>query len=185
MPTSPVRPALAIAAAAAALAGCGSRAPTPVLSAHASHRFADGAYRYSACMRNHGVTNFPDPKVSIHNGGVSVIIAAAGVNLRSPQAMSAQKACQWLMPGPTTRPTQDQPGRTQAFLAFARCMRTRGVQRFPDPTSSGQLTRSMIESAGVDLRAPATLSAALACAPVTHGIITRADVERAINGSQP
>jgi hypothetical protein len=178
--------AVTAALAAAVLAGCASsHAPTPAPSAQANHKFADGAYRYSACMRSHGVPNFPDPKVSTHNGGVSVIIAVAGVDFKSPQAKSAQNACQGLMPAAAAaRPTQDQPGRTQAFLAFARCMRARGVQRFPDPTRDGQLSLSMINSAGVDLHAPTTLTAGLACAPVTHGIITRADVEQAINRNQ-
>jgi hypothetical protein len=187
MRTSQVRPALAMAAAAAALvAGCGSsHPPSPAPSAQATHNFAGDAYRYSACMRNHGVTNFPDPKVSTHNGGVSVIIAAGGVDFNSPQAKSAQNACQGLMPAAAAAgPTRDQPGRTQALLAFARCMRAGGVQRFPDPTSNGQLNLSMINSAGVDLHAPTTLTAGLACARVTHGIITRADVEQAISRNQ-
>jgi hypothetical protein len=136
-------------------------------------------------MRNHGVTNFPDPKVTTHNGGVSVIIAAGGVDFKSPQEKLAQNACQGLMPAPATAgPTQNQPGRVQALLAFARCMRARGVQRFPDPAGTGQLTLSMINSAGVDLHAPNTLTAGLACAPLTHGIITRANVEQAVNGNQ-
>ncbi len=186
MRTSQVGSALAMTAAAAVvLAGCGSsHAPTPAPSAQASHNFASGAYKYSACMRNHGVTNFPDPKVSTHNGGVSVIIAAGGVDFKSPQAKSAQIACQGLMPAAATRPTQAQPGRVQALLAFARCMRARGVQRFPDPAGTGQLTLSMINSAGVDLHAPNTLTAGLACAPLTHGIISRANVEQAVNGNQ-
>ena len=186
MRTSQVGSALAVTAAAAGLlAGCGSsHAPTPAPSAQAGHKFAAGAYRYADCMRNHGVTNFPDPQVSTHNGGVSVVIAAAGVDFNSPVEKSAQSACQSLLPAPATAPTQDQPGRVQAFLAFARCMRARGVQRFPDPTSNGQLTPSMLNSAGVDLHAPTTLTAGLACASVTHGIITRSDVVQAINHSQ-
>ena len=186
MRTSQVGSTLAVTVAAAVLlAGCGSsHAPTPAPSARANHDFVGGAYRYAACMRNHGVTNFPDPKVTTHNGAASVIIAAGGVDFKSPQAKLAQSACQSLLPAPATAPTQDQPGRVQAFLAFARCMRARGVQRFPDPTSNGQLTPSMLNSAGVDLHAPTTLTAGLACASVTHGIITRADVVQAINHSQ-
>lgn len=136
MRTSQIGPVLAATAAAAVLlAGCGSsHPPTPAPSAQASHKFAAGAYRYSACMRNHGVTNFPDPKVSTHNGGVSVMIAAAGVDFNSPVEKSAQSACQGLLPAPAVAgPTRGQPGRVQAFLAFARCMRARASSAFPIP----------------------------------------------------
>jgi hypothetical protein len=67
-------------------------------------------------------------------------------------------------------------------LAFARCLRRHGLARFPDPNSQGQITRQMISAAGIDLHQPAVLSAAKACVGVTHGVITQADVDRAING---
>jgi hypothetical protein len=40
----------------------------------------------------------------------------------------------------------------------------------------------MVTAAGIDLHQPGALQAGLACAPVTHGLITRAAVERAVNG---
>ncbi len=70
--------------------------------------------------------------------------------------------------------------RAQYMLAFARCLRSHGVQGFPDPTAQGQLTLEMIRAAGVDLQAPAFLAAAQACLGVTHGAITFQQVEQAI-----
>jgi hypothetical protein len=61
-------------------------------------------------------------------------------------------------------------------------MRAHDITEFPDPTNQGQLTLEMITSAGVDLHAPALLTAAKACLPASNGLITGADVERAING---
>lgn len=41
----------------------------------------------------------------------------------------------------------------------------------------------MIQQAGVDLHAPDVLPAARACIGVTHGAVTWANVERAVNGT--
>ena len=77
-----------------------------------------------------------------------------------------------------------QPTRTRLAdaLAFARCMRARGFTSFPDPTNQGQLTPQMVTAAGIDLHQPELLTAGLACVPVTHGLLTRAAIERAVNG---
>jgi len=53
------------------------------------------ALKYSACMRSHGVPNFPDPVFS--NGGAQLKIT--GIDPNSPQFAAAQKACQSLRPG--------------------------------------------------------------------------------------
>jgi len=50
------------------------------------------ALNYAACIRSHGVPNFPDPK--LHAGG--------GIDMEapnSPQFKTAQKACGHLLPG--------------------------------------------------------------------------------------
>jgi hypothetical protein len=52
-----------------------------------------------------------------------------------------------------------------------------------DPTAQGQLTLQMVHAAGDDLQAPSFLTAARACVGVTHGAITLADVQQAIQNS--
>jgi hypothetical protein len=105
----------------------------------------------------------------------------------SPDFKSAQKACAHILPGLSNGPTPEQTrAREEAIMAFARCMRRHGFPRFPDPTAQGQLTPAMLSKAGVDLQQPAIKPAADACVSVTHGIISRADVNQAIarpNGS--
>jgi len=49
----------------------------------------------AACIRSHGIPNFPDPTFS--GGGVHV--SQKGINLHSPQARAAEEACQSLIPG--------------------------------------------------------------------------------------
>ncbi len=54
--------------------------------------------KFSACMRAHGIANFPEPTVT--NGGVGLSIGGpGGPNPHSPQFQSAQQACRKLMPG--------------------------------------------------------------------------------------
>jgi hypothetical protein len=54
------------------------------------------ALKFSACMRSHGVPNFPDPQVSSRpGGGVAVRIGGQGSGLdpSSPAFKAAQQAC--------------------------------------------------------------------------------------------
>jgi hypothetical protein len=175
--------AVAIAAAAVLAAGCGSSSPKTSSAADPPQSIATAAYKYSACMRDHGVPDFPDPRVSSSGGQVSVrqmVPASAG---QSPQFKTAQKSCQSIMPGANINPTQvaaHQQAHKQVLLAFVRCLRAHGLPDFPDPNSQGQLTTQMISAAGIDLHQPAVLTAGKACVGVTRGAITVAQVEAAV-----
>ena len=93
---------------------------------------ADGA-KLSACMRKHGVTNFPDP-----NGqGVITIHSGMGIDPNSPAFQSARSVCQKLLPN-GGQPTPAQIAkRQQQMLAFSSCMRSHGIKDFPDPSNGG------------------------------------------------
>jgi hypothetical protein len=175
---------LTVASLALVAAACGSSTPHPS-SPTAAHDPANAAYQFSACMRNHGVNNFPDPKVSSSQSGsttISIDVPATLVK-SSPQFSAARQACRGLLPSPRDSGSPAQlHAREQEMLAFARCVRSHGFTNFPDPTSQGQLTVGMIHAAGVDLHAPDALPTARACIGVTHGLITPNDVARAING---
>jgi hypothetical protein len=56
------------------------------------------ALTYSACMRAHGLPNFPDPKAS-GDGGIGIGVGAKNVNPGSPQFKAAEHACHQLLPG--------------------------------------------------------------------------------------
>jgi hypothetical protein len=134
-------------------------------------------------MRSHGVSNFPDPQ--IHNGGRQIFLHITPSVTSSPAFKSAQKTCARYLPdgGANLQNTDDRRAHVEAMLAFARCVRSHGFSNFPDPNAQGQLDPSMITAAGINLHQPAVLHAGLACIGVTHGDITRADVEQAVNGS--
>jgi len=135
-------------------------------------------------MRDHGVTNFPDPQVTTTpgGGGGSIRQAAPAGAGRSPKFQAAQHACQGILPAPGSGGSGNQGPSKQVFLAFARCLRSHGVSDFPDPNAQGQLTLQMIDAAGVDLKAPSFLTAGKACVGVTHGQITLAMLVQAIDG---
>jgi hypothetical protein len=58
--------------------------------------------KHSACMRAHGITNYPDP--TLNNGQISMSLNSGNgpgdINTKTPQFQAAQKACQSLLPQP-------------------------------------------------------------------------------------
>ena len=57
------------------------------------------ALAFSACMRKHGLPDFPDPQF-LSGGRVALKISAgSGIDFQSAQFQAAQKACQGLLPG--------------------------------------------------------------------------------------
>ena len=164
-------------------AGCGSAGPGPSPGQSGSSDPGASAFRYADCMRSHGVTGFPDPRVHISGNEVSVMQALPASAAASPRFKSAQRACRGIIPAPGNASRSDQPGRKAALLAFARCMRTHGVSDFPDPNAQGQITRAMLSGAGFDLHSRPVLHAALNCVGVTHGAVTAAQVQSAVSGS--
>jgi hypothetical protein len=188
--TTPIR-ALRIAAAIVGLglfvAGCGSSSPGSSNSGSVK-TFTRAAFQYSSCMREHGLSSFPDPAMTDHDGQQVAYLSASIPVDPSPTYKSAQQSCRGILPTPSnasaTQRAQQQETREQRLVAFAKCLRGHGISNFPDPTTQGQLTLEMVSAAGVDLHAPTVLNAAEACIGTTNGTVTRADVERAITGSQ-
>ena len=125
-------------------------------------------------MRGHGVSNFPDP------GQPKDVLTKSEVN--SPRFQAAQNACVRLLPPRQPESAAAQRARKAAGLAFARCVRSHGFPGFPDPTATGELTPEMVTAAGINLHQPAVLQAGYACVGVTHGLLTRAAIARAVNG---
>jgi hypothetical protein len=180
------RVAVMVAGVAVVLSACGSSSNTSTTSSTPSPgSFVAKAYEYSACMRNHGVTNFPDPKVTTNGNQQQIAIRAVGP--KSPKFQTAQKACAGILPTPSKADLAAQAAaqrqRKQDLLSFALCMRGRGVNGFPDPGAQGQLTLAMVTAAGVDLHSPQVAAAARACVPASHGAITQAAVAQATGSS--
>jgi hypothetical protein len=171
----------AAAAVATLLTGCGdsNKPPTASLSSHSSG--IQSAYEFSACMRQHGVPNFPDPVVRTSGNSQSVGIKVTPSETGSPAFNSAQKACAGILPAPPSRAQQAARlrFRVQHLVAFAACMRSHGINGFPDPTAQGQIPPTLLSQAGIDIHLPKVIAAARACVPSSGGILTQAAISQA------
>ncbi len=97
--------------------------------------------KYTACMRSHGVPNFPDPDAR----GTLTITVSPSLNPSSPLFQKAEAACQHLVhAGKAPSPARQQQMKAHA-LGFAACMRSHGVPHYPDPTfgSGGTISQSL------------------------------------------
>jgi hypothetical protein len=181
---------VALAACSLLAAGCGGGGSPGVASVTASTTTATAPttpaqstlLAFSRCMRSNGVPDFPDPQHLV-GGNVKLTIHQLATN--SPHVQRALTACDYLLPSRGGAPQETaQQTRRQivALLAFAHCLRSHGFPSFPDPTSSGQLTREMLATAGIDLHDPSVVRAADACTSVTHGVITKSIVANFVAG---
>lgn len=108
---------------------------------------------YAACIRSHGVPNFPDPTPG---GGFNITN-----NPNDPQLQAAQQACQSLLPGGSQQETTGgnfTPQQEAQLLKYAQCMRSHKILNFPDPTSKGLGSLN-----GIDMNSPQFQSASQAC----------------------
>jgi hypothetical protein len=143
-------PAASILAAAVLFllaAGCGHSGSANGGSSNAGgSTISASPVAYSACVRSHGVPNYPDPDSS----GQLPKTDAGQLGVSSSQYAAAQHACQHLLPtGGSIRqqegqcmPNHDCPqALVQQMMTWdrklAECMRSHGVPNFPDPTSGG------------------------------------------------
>jgi hypothetical protein len=82
--------------------------------------------KLAACIRSHGVANFPDPNSS-------GVISGANIDPSSAQFQAAMRKCRkYLGKGGAPTPAQQAQAQAQA-LKFSGCMRSHGVPSFPDP----------------------------------------------------
>jgi hypothetical protein len=196
MNTAPLRIAIVLSIAGTALltAGCGGATKgQPPSSASGAPSGAppqstvDAAYKYSRCMRQHGVASFPDPHVVNSPGEHGMSIHVDPGITGSPDFNTAQKACAGIMGGPSNSNVgpspQQEAARLKGILGFATCMRNHQVPSFPDPNAQGRLNAEMISAAGINLHAPAVDHAATACVSASGGQITAADVAQAESGN--
>ena len=154
-------------------AGCGSSSKPSSLGNRASKLAAVGI-SFSACMRSHGVPNFPDPTTS--GGGSSISIkSGSGINPASPSFQAAQTACGKLVPGGGPGSGKPSAATESQMLTISECMRAHGVSGFPDPTTtppsspagySGVMTHNGVSFAiptTIDIQSPAVRQAATTC----------------------
>jgi hypothetical protein len=103
---------------------------------------------FSRCMRVHGIPDFPDPG----SDGQVPKTSAQQLRVSSTQLMSAQRACQPLLPdtggslATSLRQCEEQGDCPQAMVQqvltqlrkFSQCMRSHGIPKWPDPVVDAQ-----------------------------------------------
>jgi hypothetical protein len=167
-----IRTALVLAALlTAGLAGCGHKSSgngvasvngggaNPTASPSDSRTDQQKMLEYAQCMRDNGVTNFPDPQIDGQgHAGFSI---PQGVDRSVVDA--AQQKCQHLMPGGGDTGHAD-PQALAQMRAYAQCMRDHGVTNFPDPDNGG--LRVDGQSLGMTPDDPTYQAADRACQPL-------------------
>jgi hypothetical protein len=182
-------PLAGIAVLALLAAGCGSNGSPSVASVTTSTTAAtattqNGLVAFSRCMRANGLPGFPEPD---NRGEISKPkIVALGASRAKMDA--ANRACDHLLPPSGGLGPQQTPQQRRTQLAdersFARCMRSHGVARFPDPNAQGQLSVEMVKAQGIDVHSPQILRVVQTCLPASHGALTAAKVREALQNDR-
>jgi len=114
--------------------GCSHAPASGTNSSGSAH---EEAMKFAECMRNNGISQFPDPSPS---GGFTIDAIANGSSLDTSSAAFKQALgeCKDLEPAGFTGQKRSAELQ-QAALKFAQCVRDNGVKDFPDPTPDGPL----------------------------------------------
>jgi hypothetical protein len=122
-----LRPLAAFALVAFIGAGCSNTSGTDAASSGGTDN-REQAVKFAACMRENGVSDFPDPDAS----GDLTIEMVNGTSVDSSTVRRALSACKDLEPAGFTGDTRTAQ-QQEAALEFAQCIRDNGVRDFPDP----------------------------------------------------
>jgi hypothetical protein len=127
-------PLAALALIALIGAGCGGSSDSGGSNTTAANQ--EKAVKFAECMREHGVSQFPDPDAS---GKLTVdgVINGSSIDPDGPTWNNALDACKDLQPPGFTGGGERSSSQQEAALRFAQCVRENGVPDFPDP-SPGQ-----------------------------------------------
>lgn len=144
---------IAIAALALLVAACGGGGGSGG-SSNTGGSTNSQALAYSHCMRSQGLRNFPDPD----SHGVLPKVGPDQLGVSDSQFRAADSACAHLL-----QPTQAQTRQLMSAMRnFAHCMRSHGVQNWPDPTT-GSDGQPVFNIPGIDLKSSQIQTTANAC----------------------
>jgi hypothetical protein len=174
-----------------ALSGCGKKPDDGIASAGQNQAQATGApisedpqelaRQFAQCMRDQGI-DMPDPEFS-EDGGIRVRVGAGeaqegaeGIDPKQDMAKfeAAHKACQAYMPNGGEMGKPD-PEMEAKMREFAKCMRSNGVENFPDPSSEGGgiIIGGPNAEGGIDPSDPTFQAAQEKCGDLMPGKMTK------------
>jgi hypothetical protein len=147
-----------LAALALTVAGCGGSGNSKSSSSSANPNL-EKAVKYAQCMRENGLTTFPDPD---KNG--RFMIAAGGPNRNSPQFKKAQQACKSQEPPGIQENPAERAQDQKEWLKWAQCMRKNGIPDMPDPQDG----RLLVPRDRINVNSPQFKRALNTCRDVAH-----------------
>lgn len=157
------------------IAACGSSNPPTSTTGSSTVAMLD---KFSACMRDHGVSGFPDPSTTETPNSFGIdgynFDLPTTMDTQSPAYESADKTCGSVLGGGSGTGSGGPDAALlakarKAALAHAQCMREHGVPDYPDPTVTGSghgIANSSGGGAGINPRSPAFQRAEISCGGV-------------------
>jgi hypothetical protein len=138
-------------------AGCGGNDNSGANTTAANQ---EKAVKFAQCMRENGVSQFPDPDAS-GNLTIDAVVNGSSIDPDGPTWNQAIDACKDLQPPGFTGGGERSAGQQEAALQFAQCIRENGVPDFPDPSPGQPLVdTNRIPSSATD-RGMSILNAAM------------------------
>jgi hypothetical protein len=137
--TRKLRPLAALAMVALIGVGCSNEpAENGSSGGNTNATNRDKAVKFAECMRDNGVSEFPDPDAS---GGLTIdgVLNGSSLDPNAPAWKEAIGACKDLQPPGFTGDENVTDEEQEARLEFAQCMRDNGVEDFPDPAKDDAL----------------------------------------------
>jgi hypothetical protein len=137
--TQKLRPLAALAMVALIGAGCSNASSENGSSGSNKNAInRDKAVKFAECMRDNGVSEFPDPDAS---GGLTIdgVLNGSTLDPSSPAWKTAIAACKDLQPSGFMGDEEVTADEQEVRLEFAQCMRENGVEDFPDPAKGEAL----------------------------------------------
>jgi hypothetical protein len=133
--TRKLRPLAALAMLAMIGAGC-SNGGSGGDSTKAANQ--EKAVKFAECMRENGVSDFPDPDAS-GNLTIDGVVNGSSIDPNGPAWQGAINACKDLQPPGFTGGGERSAEEQEGALRFAECIRENGVTDFPDPVNGEPL----------------------------------------------
>lgn len=160
---------LTVALFAAACSG-GSERPSVADVGSPSPEASGGAegseLAYSRCMRENGITAFPDPNA---DGELQVNAGpGTGIDPDDPQYKAADETCKPLLPNGGEQAPIAELDR-EKILEYAQCMRDEGITEFPDPNPDGGIALDVKPGSNLDPNSPLHQAADEACRHLMPG----------------
>jgi hypothetical protein len=135
--TRELRTVTALATLALIGVGC-SNEPAEDGNAGNSNAGQEQAVKFAECMRDNGVSEFPDPDAS---GELTIdgVVNGSSLDPSAPAWENAIAACEDLQPPGFTGDENVTASEQEERLEFAQCIRDNGVEDFPDPAEDAPL----------------------------------------------